>query len=364
MPHAERLVDWHPRLTAAELAARFVPPRRFEHVRFETFRPNPEHPSQAAALASLERFAADLIEGERPAPRWARWMRSAHPAADAAGRYLDGGFGVGKTHLLASLWHASPGPKAYLTFAELVAVIGFEGMEAAVAAFSGYRLVCLDEFELDDVANTLMTVTFLRAVIPAGVKVVATSNTLPDKLGEGRFAAEDFTREIAAIASAFEVVRIDGPDYRAAQRAETAALTAEQVEQAAAAVRAGGGPGVPGDPGGAGAGGGVVTRDRFPELLAHLRRVHPVQVSAMVEGVDLVVLSDVAPIDNQGDALLFVHLVDELYDAEIPVAATGCAVDDLFPSSYRTGGYRKKYGRCESRLSALLAEAAALAPSR
>lgn len=373
MPHAERLVDRHPRLTAAELAARFVPPRRFEHVRFETFRPNPEHPSQAAALTSLERFAADLIEGERPAPRWARWMRASEPAAGAPGRYLDGGFGVGKTHLLASLWHASPGPTAYLTFAELVAVIGFEGMEAAVAAFSGYRLVCLDEFELDDVANTLMTVTFLRAVIPAGVKVVATSNTLPDKLGEGRFAAEDFTREIAAIASAFEVVRIDGPDYRAAQRAETAALTAEQVEQAAASVRAGGGPGAGGGAGvgrragaggAAGAEGGVVTRDRFPELLAHLRRVHPVQVSAMVEGVDLVVLSDVAPIDNQGDALLFVHLVDELYDAEIPVAATGCAVGDLFPVSYRAGGYRKKYGRCESRLAALLAEAAALAPSR
>ena len=33
------------------------------------------------------------------------------------------------------------------------------------------------------------------------------------------------------------------------------------------------------------------------------------------------------PIDNQGEALLFVQLVDELYDAEITVAASGCAVD-------------------------------------
>ena len=91
-------------------------------------------------------------------------------------------------------------------------------MESAIAAFSSHRLLCIDEFELDDIAQTLMTVTFLRAVIAAGVKVVATSNSLPDRLGEGRFAADDFTREIAAIAAHFEVVRIDGPDYRAKAR--------------------------------------------------------------------------------------------------------------------------------------------------
>ena len=93
-------------------------------------------------------------------------------------------------------------------------------MEQAVAAFATHRLLCIDEFELDDIAQTLMTVTFLRAVIGAGTKVVATSNALPDRLGEGRFAADDFTREIAAIASHFEVVRIDGPDYRAKARVE------------------------------------------------------------------------------------------------------------------------------------------------
>jgi hypothetical protein len=32
-------------------------------------------------------------------------------------------------------------------------------------------------------------------------------------------------------------------------------------------------------------------------------------------------------------------------------------VEELFPASYRRGGFRKKYGRCESRLSALLGEA-------
>ena len=48
-------------------------------------------------------------------------------------------------------------------------------------------------------------------------RIATTSNSLPDRLGEGRFSADDFTREIAAIAQHFEVVRIDGPDVRARQ---------------------------------------------------------------------------------------------------------------------------------------------------
>jgi cell division protein ZapE len=305
------------------LVDRFRPPRRFADVRFETFVPDPAHPSQAAAQAEVERFA------QPPPPRRRRFRKRAEPGRP--GLYLDGGFGVGKTHLLASLWHASPGPKAYLTFAELTSVIGFLGMEAAVAAFKGHRLLCLDEFELDDVANTLMTVTFLRSVVPDGTRVAATSNSLPDRLGEGRFHAADFAREIAAIASWFEVVRIDGPDYRAASRIEAEPFDEAELRD-------------------------LPTED-FDALLARLRSVHPVHYGAMVEGLELVAIRGLHPIVDQGDALLFVQWVDELYDAEVPVVASGCRVEELFPVSYRHGGYRTKYGRCESRLAALLAEA-------
>ena len=47
--------------------------------------------------------------------------------AGPMGLYLDGGFGVGKTHLLASTWHAAPGPKAYGTFVELTHLVGALG---------------------------------------------------------------------------------------------------------------------------------------------------------------------------------------------------------------------------------------------
>ena len=341
-----RLVDRRPSLSADELVAGFVPPARFAGVRFDNYVPNPAHPSQAEALAALRAFSASL-DGPAPDPGGKRFFRRSAPplpSATPASLYLDGGYGVGKTHLIAALFHAVAGPAAYLTFAELTAVIGFVGMDEAVRAFSQYRLICIDEFELDDVANTLMAVTFLRSVLPgegrpAGTRVVTTSNSVPDQLGEGRFAADDFKREIAAIAAHFDVLRIDGPDYRAASIVPVESLDDDEV---AAVVDRAAGP---------------VSDDEFDPLLAHLRVVHPVQFAALIDGLDTVVLRGLHPIANQGDALLFVHLVDELYDAGITVAATGCGVHELFPDTYRRGGYRKKYGRAESRLSALLAEA-------
>ena len=344
MPPPGRLTARRPALGAEELASRFHPPRRFGRVRFDTYVPNPSHPTQAEARAVMEAFVEEVVaSSSAPRRRWGRARQEADRTAP--GRYLDGGFGVGKTHLLAAAWHAAPAPKAYLTFSELTAMIGFLGMEAAVHAISGYRLLCVDEFELDDVANTLMTVTFLRSVVPLGVRVAATSNSLPDRLGEGRFSAEDFTREIAAIASWFEVVRVDGPDYRAAAAASSVALSPVSADALLAQA------------------GREATDDGFGAVLTHLRRVHPVQYGPLVEGLGTVVVRDVAPVRDQDAALAWVALVDELYDGELTFGMTGCDVDAVFDSGYRHGGYRKKYGRCESRLAAMLGEANALIAS-
>jgi cell division protein ZapE len=305
-------------------------------VRFATYVPDPAHPSQAEAKAALETFAAGF---GAPSPG-RRGRRALSAPTGKPGRYLDGGFGVGKTHLLASLWHAAPAPKAYLTFEELTAFIGFVGMQAATRSFAGHRLLCIDEFELDDVANTRMAVTFLRAVIAGGTRLAATSNAIPDRLGEGRFNAEDFERELLEIGSHWDVLRLDGPDYRATSRpSRLSALDPGEVEAMAKATAS-----------------GAVTLDEFDALLAHLRHVHPVQYGHLLDGVDTVLVQGLHPIENQGSALLFVQLVDELYDREVVFGATGCDVTALFPESYRHGGYRKKYGRCESRLGAMLGE--------
>ena len=126
-----RLVDRRPHLTGADLLRRLVPPRRFAPARFSTYLPDPEHPSQAAARSrdgAVHRGDLGAGKGVAVGPSTATTARSGAPA-----RYLDGGYGVGKTHLLAAAWHEAPTPKAYLTFAELAGLIGFLGMEQAIA---------------------------------------------------------------------------------------------------------------------------------------------------------------------------------------------------------------------------------------
>jgi cell division protein ZapE len=211
-------------VTPAELVRGFVPTPRFAHVSFATYRPDPREPSQGAARARVQGFIATPAGEQRRGGLLAR-LRGRGAPAPLRGLYLDGGFGVGKTHLLAAAYHAAPAPKSYLSFAELSYTITSLGLAACLTAFRAQRLLCIDEFELDDIANTRLAASFLRGLREAGngTRVITTSNTLPTDLGAGRFAADDFRREIGEIAAVFETVHIAGDDYRHRPRWDGAA---------------------------------------------------------------------------------------------------------------------------------------------
>jgi cell division protein ZapE len=320
-----------------------VPPPRFDSVRFDTYVPDPGRPSQAQAVEVLRGFAAGLGRGAGAEGGRRRWFARKPATQDGPrGVYLDGGYGVGKTHLLASLWHATPAEpelKAFGTFVELTNLVGALGFQQTVRTLSGHRLLCIDEFELDDPGDTVLVSTLLGRLVEAGVALAATSNTLPGKLGEGRFASADFLREIQGLAAHFRPVRIDGEDYRHRGLPEAPApSTSEQVT--AVARRTAG-----------------ASLDAFPALLGHLARVHPSRYGAMTEGLAAVCLTDVGPVPDQSTALRLVVLADRLYDREIPVVASGVPFDRLFGEEMLAGGYRKKYFRAISRLTALAREA-------
>jgi len=259
----------------------------------------------------------------------------------ADGVYLDGGYGVGKTHLLASLWHTVPGPKLFATFVELTHLVGALGFHNAVSALSSYTLVCVDEFELDDPGDTVLVSTLLRSLRDAGVKLAATSNTLPDKLGEGRFATADFMREIQGLAAAFESLRIDGEDYRHRGLPDAPSST-DLTAVRARASRDG------------------ASFDHFVDLTRHLAEVHPSKYGALLDGVTAVCLEDVRTVDDQAVALRLVVLADRMYDRDLPLVASGVTFDRLFAPELLAGGYRKKYFRAVSRLVALAREGAGL----
>lgn len=336
-----------------DLIRSFELTERFRHVSFDNYQPDPRHPSQQAALERVRRFVGEVEAG---AVR-GRWWRRRRSPTGPAGLYLDGGFGVGKTHLLAAAYRAAPEPKAYLSFAELAYAIGALGMEDCLDAFRSYRLLCIDEFELDDVANTRLAATVFDRLLnerhPA-VRVMTTSNTLPDALGLGRFNAEDFRREIGRIAAAFEVVHIEGEDYRrrplgAAGEGPppggarpTGALPADALRRAYHAYRPAR---------------GSKLWVRFPDLLTHLAGLHPIRYARLVAPLEALFIEGLAPIEDQAMALRFVHLIDKVYDQAVRLAVSGPArLEELFLSEYREKGYKKKYQRCLSRLGELLAE--------
>jgi len=326
-----RLVDRRPQLDQDALVAAMVPPPRFDDVRFDTYRPDPAEPSQAEAVIAAEAFAKQINDRQ-----WAkRGLFGRKVPPPGAGLYFDGGFGVGKTHLLASLWQAVDGPKTYGTFVELTHLVGALGFAATVAHLSTHRLLAIDEFELDDPGDTMVVSRLLAELTAAGVSVAATSNTLPGQLGEGRFAADDFLREIQAMSDRFAVLRIEGPDFRHRDLPPAPAPMADtDLTDAAASV-----PGA--------------TLDNFDSLCAHLATLHPSRYGALVRGVPAVYLSGVHAAGDQAMALRLVVLADRLYDQAIPACVSGSPLDAVFTAEMVDGGYRKKYLRATSRLVAL-----------
>jgi cell division protein ZapE len=327
------LVDRHPTVTPERLIEQLIPPPTFSEVSFDTYKPDPDEPSQAAAVQACRQFCEQAV-ARRAGKKKLFGRRDTLPGV---GIYLDGGFGVGKTHLLASTYFDVPEPKAFATFGELTQLAGVFGFVECIELLADYVVVCIDEFELDDPGNTTLVSRLLSQLVEHGVSVAATSNTLPEQLGEGRFAAQDFLREINTLASIFTTVRIEGPDYR--HRGLPPApepLTDEEVATRAADV-----PGA--------------TLDGFDALCAHLATMHPSRYLTLIEDVTAVFITGVHPIEDQNVALRLVSLTDRLYDAGIPVVASGAKLDTIFSDEMLAGGFRKKYLRATSRLLALTA---------
>jgi cell division protein ZapE len=310
------------------MIAQLVPPQQFATSTLDSYRPDRDYPSQGAAVAAIRNFVAGWH-----APGGGLFSRKkAQPTLP--GIYLDGGFGVGKTHLLAALWHLAPGRKYFGTFIEYTALVGALGYAPTVRLLTGASLLCIDEFELDDPGDTRLMARLLGDLVATGSRIAATSNTPPNALGEGRFAAQDFLREIDSLAARFTTIRIDGLDYRR-RDTEAHAHVVDDVAASLARIH------------------GTTTLDPFDAVLAHLATVHPSRYVTLVDSLSGVGLTGVRVLHNQTDALRLVAFVDRLYDAQVRIVADGVPLDQVFEADMLAGGYRKKYLRAVSRMIAL-----------
>ena len=306
-------------ITVSELFAELKPPKEFAPANFSNYFPDPNFDSQSDALEKARTFAESL--GKKN--------------ADELGVYLDGGFGVGKTHILASIYHEAKTTKLFGPFIAYTSIIGYLGFAEAVTQFSKYKLLCIDEFELDDPGDTMIMSRFLKELSAKGVRFATTSNTPPAALGEGRFAADGFQREIQSVASKFVICRIDGEDYRH-RKAEYdfRQIDDSRIHELTDSSER-------------------VLVSKFSELLAFLSTIHQSKYAKVAEQIDSIVIEDVYQIDNQFEGLRFVSLIDRCYEAGIRVHFTGLLLSSVFREDHVQGAYRKKYLRSLSRLSAM-----------
>lgn len=314
------LITRVPEISGSEILSGLRPPPEFRDAGFDSYFPDDRHPSQLAALSRTSSFAKNLAAKRR---------------RDDFNIYLDGGFGVGKTHLLAAIWNSFAGGKLFGSFLEFTSLVGYLGYSSARAALGEYRLICIDEFELDDPGDTMIMSRLLKELDLAGTRIAATSNTPPAALGQGRFAAEDFQREIVSMASRFEMITIDGEDYRhRAIAGDAPNLSGTELTSWATARGA--------------------HLQEFPALLQHLASLHQVKYRKLISGLSGCAIAGVHAIADQLQGLRLVVFVDRLYEQQIPLRTSGAlSLSQIFSGELLDSGYRKKYLRCQSRILAL-----------
>ena len=324
-------------LQAASILRELTPPKHFDKAEFSNY--IPEHSSQENALNVIAKFIAGLQEsGDKGRGFFGKFWGS---KVEGKGLYLDGGFGVGKTHLLASAFHAFSGAKAYLSFQELMFLVGLQSLNGVAESFKNFKLLVIDEFELDDPANTRITTNLLGQLFASGVSILTSSNTPPGALGEGKFSVEDFERELGALTKHFYIVKIDGEDYRTVHHLDegsSSTWVGDDTElelllesQNFDSMK--------------------MIDSSFNEFLLALSKVHPMRIRKALGKIDAVILRDVKQISHPHEALRFVYFIDKAYDNNMLLfVSSSVEINDIFHKSYFTGGDTKKYLRTMSRL--------------
>ena len=330
-------------------------------------------PLQQQAAAALDRIAGELAE---PAPRG--FLGFGGNVRPVRGAYIVGQVGRGKTMLMDLFFHLAPtAHKHRAHFHEFMddvhaAIADFrkspkgkdedaDPVAAAVRTILGKtRLLCLDEFQVQDITNAMLLGRLFRQLFERGVTIVATSNTEPDRLYENGLNRQLVLPFIADLKAHVDVVWLDGPtDYRrlkfegeevfvfgTGSTVESrmdrlwAKLTGGQPEQADTVQSLGRTIRVPRAAMGA-------ARFAFAELCDtplgardYLRLGHSFD-TLMIDGVPQFTRA------NSNASKRFILLVDTLYDRGIKLAASFAVPLDQLAQDDRTAA---DFGRTVSRL--------------
>jgi cell division protein ZapE len=330
------------------MADALTPPVRFADASFETY--EPQTPSQAEALADA-RDLAEQIRRRHTESAWRRWLGKSNTGAIRGGLYLVGPVGTGKTHLLVSIFRAlhPEVPCAFIHSSRL-----FRSTERpedyARRLAQQYRVLLIDEVELDDPANEARLIQVLRTLHHLGVTVAATSNAEPEKFLSAKFGRDRLERFISEqFKKTYHVVFVGGEDFRKRQ-AKPGRAWIGPLDAADAMMRA------------------RYDEDRsarrwlsWKEFLKLTADVERTRLSADLERLDRLYLSGLQ-VSDADDALRLLRVIDDLYDRPAPpvlfFTSTELPEEWFSPEKAQKGVERavaEKFERTVSRLHAMCA---------
>ncbi|MBN9507588.1 MAG: AFG1 family ATPase [Alphaproteobacteria bacterium] len=222
------------------------------------------------------------------------------------------------------------------------------------------RLLCFDEFQVNDIADAMILGRLFAALFEREVVVVATSNTAPDDLFKGQPGRDAFLPFIALIKQHLDVLVLDGGhDYR---RVRLQGLRVWHVPADAAAAKAL-------DAAFAELAGDAAPREtrlvvsgrslRVPHAAAGVARfsfaalceqpLGPGDYLALATHFHALVLDDVPVLgaERAAPARRFITLIDALYDHRVKLVASAAAAPDAL---YAEGEDAAMFARTASRL--------------
>lgn len=337
--------------------------------------------AQRAALVELDRICRDVRQapsGTQGLRQRMQMFRRPQAPRPPRGLYLWGGVGRGKTLLLDMFASAlTTDVVLRLHFHRFMREVHAEmrklGMRpdplpaVAEGIAARARVLCLDEFLVEDIGDAMILAGLLGALFARGVALVTTSNTHPDVLYRDGLQRARFLPAIELIHEHCSVWELDSPhDWRLRSLNRRRMLQtpdgplADSVlatifEERAVGERTDGG--------------GLVINGRHVPVRRRADNIVWFDFAALCEGpraapdyIELancystVLISDVPRLEAAQDAPAkrFIHLVDEFYDHNVKLAlSTAVPLEQLY------GGerLRSEFERTQSRLIEMQSEA-------
>lgn len=141
--------------------------------------------------------------------------------------YIHGGVGRGKTMIMKGFYEQLSISKLFIHYQDFMRMIhesihSMKGdsmhdvlLQVTKSLAKKYKYICIDEFEINDIADAMIIGRVFEALLEYGVGIAITSNTAPNNLYKSGLQREQFLPFIDTINTQFIVFLLDNfHDYR------------------------------------------------------------------------------------------------------------------------------------------------------